>query len=844
MVEKQLTEIYSSKAKREKEFIRYSELAILALKKAGKDRACLPIQINLLLTQISKESTLEELNQHLFTLRDLILRVPDNNHIIKSSVLKRILESNCNPKLKHLAILDFLADPVTAENYKNAITEFFDSSVTELTNLQFTKFVHLIEISSSLKGAPLIKYRNSNQSEKILIKVRSGLPVEVENVKLKIYLTCKKLEIPLPGSTYNATPNSDWMNQKLIDSFVRKCSTETPQIEKNVIMEITDKNTPAQKVAPVNKRNIYDTNYRKKKISSYLKNNFNLKHDRVIESNGLLLNQGENSYSLEIDSEDFKPNTSYQISGLTLEVGPYKFIEDDSANLNFRLDCITRPHKLSLDKEELLSKKQLFTSFVHTVKLKLTIGDDTEGGCVLKLLFDPIELEPIFNSETITSSYIMRGDQQLDSDVEFALSIDENDIYLLTEVVKTNASDPPRIRLQPLDVVYIRIPICMRGSVYNIRPLDSDLRETYENSSISTGFDGQSISHMSSNTHVQSNQNSRLASNESNISVVEIVSGTVSAWLEPKEQPISNSLMALPSLFSFQFRPPIEPTASIKNVVSITGSITKSYVIIKWANVSNEPISFQKASCIPAGGLKSTCDLKDCTKFTGKSITIHRNSAFTCVYEVKEIDPWDDDIALIMCSIQICVGYENCGYSTMSFTVNADTKRPIYVADFSMNNQSMAKETNIGDICSVKLIVRQLREDPLKNRPDIEDLLEQSMDTSSVMSSSVSSSKVSQKSKIAEKDRFAIYYEVVDPLGAWAVSGKKHGVLKMPEYPNNGVFISKGIDLIPMASSIVHLPEIKLRRLYQNDKGQFNFLPNFQDYQLMFNNKFQSIKVQ
>jgi len=181
----------------------------------------------------------------------------------------------------------------------------------------------------------------------------------------------------------------------------------------------------------------------------------------------------------------------------------------------------------------------------------------------------------------------------------------------------------------------------------------------------------------------------------------------------------------------------------------------------------------------------------------------------------------------------------------MSFTVNADTKRPIYVADFSMNNQTMAKETNIGNICSVKLIVRQLREDPLKNRPDIEDLLEQSMDTSSVMSSSVSSSKVSSKPiKITEKDRFALHYEVVDPLGAWAVSGKKQGVLKMPEYPSNGIFISKAIDLIPMTASIVHLPEIKLRRLYQNDKGQFKFLPNFQDFQLMFNNKFQSIKVQ
>merc|ERR1711976_984067 len=38
-----------------------------------------------------------------------------------------------------------------------------------------------------------------------------------------------------------------------------------------------------------------------------------------------------------------------------------------------------------------------------------------------------------------------------------------------------------------------------------------------------------------------------------------------------------------------------------------------------------------------------------------------------------------------MCSIQICVGYEECGYSTMGFTLETPTNLPLYLVDLKLD---------------------------------------------------------------------------------------------------------------------------------------------------------------
>ena len=122
----------------------------------------------------------------------------------------------------------------------------------------------------------------------------------------------------------------------------------------------------------------------------------------------------------------------YCLKAISICMGPYVFLEESSCRI-FAFDMIKRPHKLTLEKQESICKKPLFTSFVHTIKLKLVIGDDVQGGVCLKLAFDPIELVGIFATDTLSSSMVMRNSVQLDTDVEFSIDVDEDDNVLLVE---------------------------------------------------------------------------------------------------------------------------------------------------------------------------------------------------------------------------------------------------------------------------------------------------------------------------------------------------------------------------------------------------------------------------
>lgn len=193
----------------------------------------------------------------------------------------------------------------------------------------------------------------------------------------------------------------------------------------------------------------------------------------------MTLNPGENTYKVDLSlgMNSFKTGNRYQLELITISVGPYTFIQDKLEPL-FGFDYISKPHEITLEKnftpvygnipmledscsqnsqtqdsqrdtikeeddnEQYFSannmNKSLFTSFVHSIKLKVQLGSISNSkGVIIKLSFHPIELVPVFPQDTITSSYITRNNQQLESDVDFLVKNDDHDkatFYLIEKV--------------------------------------------------------------------------------------------------------------------------------------------------------------------------------------------------------------------------------------------------------------------------------------------------------------------------------------------------------------------------------------------------------------------------
>ena len=147
-----------------------------------------------------------------------------------------------------------------------------------------------------------------------------------------------------------------------------------------------------------------------------------------------------------------------------------------------------------------------------------------------------------------------------------------------------------------------------------------------------------------------------------------------------------------------------------------------------------------------------------------KFVTLGRNSSYTVVYELREREPWISDIATLMCSIQICVGYEECGYSSMGFTLETTTNLPLYLVDLKFDDT----DVNSTGFLSAALSLRCLRPD-IKVR-QLEKALEEKImraesdsgryshfdkndknhqDTASVISSALSQLKIEENDETA-----------------------------------------------------------------------------------------------
>lgn len=88
----------------------------------------------------------------------------------------------------------------------------------------------------------------------------------------------------------------------------------------------------------------------------------------------------------------------------------------------------------------------------------------------------------------------------------------------------------------------------------------------------------------------------------------------------------------------------------------------------------------------PAIDIQSTFKLDPTDEMSnnGEYKTIGRKSSYTVVYEIKEIEPWAANKTTIICNIQMCVGYEECGYTNMSFALNVKTNRPMYLVNLEI----------------------------------------------------------------------------------------------------------------------------------------------------------------
>ena len=400
--------------------------------------------------------------------------------------------------------------------------------------------------------------------------------------------------------------------------------------------------------------------------------------------------------------------------------------------------------------------RSLFTSFVHSIKLKVALGSlSNNNGIIIKLQFFPQELVPVFPQETITSSYITRKDEQIDFDVDFIIKNDDYDksiVYLIEEppVEPNHNHGIPHVgaghlpdgtpvekkgRLQSNDIFYLRLPICMHASIYNahkqytesqnisvktenlsddcsvtssinlqikdvtknangrdraascLTPIPGE-KETHSVKSLTSGHSNHSGSTLNKDSggnancmhqEVQGLQGQEPPSN--------MILGTISISIHNRHEKPGKKYLAIPTVLSFNFIPPIEPKVEIKNMVSTFGQITSTFITVNWSNNSNEPLSFKNIVCMPLDGLsKSTIDISSTFKLENDEEykTISRNSSYTAVYEIKENEPWVGDVTTLICSIQMCVGYEECGYTTMSFTLKARTNRPLYLVNLEI----------------------------------------------------------------------------------------------------------------------------------------------------------------
>jgi hypothetical protein len=971
-------------------FSEMSDFGIAALKVVGKNRTSLFIEMNLLI-HLAKHSTDEVLPK----LRGLALNMVDSNHTIKSTILNTILKYTKSDELKRLLILDLLSDKQTSQINEEVLAKFFESTnMGHPSYLPFSNYLKFVGITSTLDGKPLVDCTSEKQKHSISIKIHSNLPVFVENVAVRFFFEKTLMQPAVPGSTPSSvTKNThkEWINLSTIAQFK---NAHAPKKFVDILhmesQNSTNSSTPTKGgfVRPINHLRIMDTSDDSSKIKD---DNSKISEttpydDYLMFVEDQVLKQGKNEFVCDISSSDesemkLEAGFRYCLKAVSVCMGPYVFYEESACRI-FAFDMIKRPHKLTLEKQESVCKKPLFTSFVHTIKLKLVIGDDVGGGVCLKLAFDPIELVGIFGTDSVTSSMVMRNGVQLDMDVEFLVDVDEDDNVLLVERLNyvddsssldSNGMDTvssSRIRLEPNDVVYLRIPICMHGSVYN-----ANNRPGGNADCMSIPGDCMSLKSTTSSSHLKTFKGNPAEKN--------LVRGTLSAWLEPYQPTVPYT--ALPELFQFSFMPPIEPALSIRNVIDKHGTITSSFISVKWSNASNEPVSFKSLSCVPLDGLKSTCDLVtvfstgDCPKapdssgnnsrnqsqqsnsstntqiLHGDSVSVHgsdcgtekgsenrnvetpntlnraqtrtesnpgtvysgsvshekfvtlgRNSSYTVVYELREKEPWISDIATLMCSIQICVGYEECGYSSMGFTLETTTNLPLYLVDLKFDDNDVSSTGFLSAALSLRCLrpdvkVRQLEkslEEQMMAESDSgrysqfdKNEKNQALDTASVISSALgkltvedddTASTVSHNSRTSQNSSktgfsrvksesgnsrvkhasgksisgknnsvpslsMGVQYEVFDQHGTWAISGKHKGKISYKNLidADEQTILSKEIQLIPLQIGQVGLPQVTMRRVAIDDKTQqVHSIPHqFDKFQIIFNNKFKKVPV-
>ena len=276
-----------------------------------------------------------------------------------------------------------------------------------------------------------------------------------------------------------------------------------------------------------------------------------------------------------------------------------------------------------------------------------------------------------------------------------------------------------------------------------------------------------------------------------------------------------------------------------------------------------------------------------------KFVTLGRNSSYTVVYELREKEPWISDIATLMCSIQICVGYEECGYSSMGFTLETPTNLPLYLVDLKFGDDDVSTT----GFLSASLSLTCLRPDKSINQ--LEKVLEEKLnkcgsdsgrfshfdknlqlETASVISSlfesenndndgteSTVSHNSDKSSRFSRKARsnsgksnsskitvpslsMGVQYEVFDEHGTWAISGKHKGKISYKNLVNadNQTILSKEIQLIPLQIGSCPLPQVSLRRVAIDEKTQqVHNIPqqhnHFDKFQIIFNNKFKKVPV-